>query len=115
VFPEYRKTRHLLNHRPVKTWFDEPDHELEAFRGGFQYNILALGGSLLPDPPEFFEPAGGFADVSLGEQAPLTLVPVADDRGQNYRTRRSPSHFAGGGPVDGGQQLNSVGGCEPGN
>lgn len=42
VFPEYRKTRHLLNHRPVKTWFDEPDHELETFRDGFQYNILAL-------------------------------------------------------------------------
>jgi len=49
VFPEYRKTRHLLNHRPVKTWFDEPDHELEAFRDGFQYNILAL--ELMGPPP----------------------------------------------------------------
>jgi transcriptional regulator with XRE-family HTH domain len=41
VFPEYRKTRHLLNHRPVKTWFDEPDHELEEFRDSAPYNILA--------------------------------------------------------------------------
>lgn len=49
VFSEYRKTRHLLNHRPVKTWFDEPDHELEAFRDGFQYNILAL--KLMGPPP----------------------------------------------------------------
>jgi transcriptional regulator with XRE-family HTH domain len=49
VFPEYRKIRHLLNHRPVKTWFDEPDHELEAFRDGFQYNILAL--ELMGPPP----------------------------------------------------------------
>lgn len=49
VFPEYRKTRHLLNHRPVKTWFDEPDHELEEFRGSAQYNILAL--DLMSPPP----------------------------------------------------------------
>lgn len=49
VFPEYRMTRHLLNHRPVKTWFDEPDHELEQFRDNFQYNILAL--ELLSPPP----------------------------------------------------------------
>jgi transcriptional regulator with XRE-family HTH domain len=49
VFPEYRKTRHLLNHRPVKTWFDEPDQELEMFRDGFQYNILAL--ELMGPPP----------------------------------------------------------------
>jgi transcriptional regulator with XRE-family HTH domain len=49
VFPEYRKTRHLLNHRPVKTWFDEPDHELEEFRDIAQYNILAL--ELMSPPP----------------------------------------------------------------
>jgi len=49
VFAEYRKTRHLLNHRPVKTWFDEPDHELEAFRDGFRRNILAL--ELMGPPP----------------------------------------------------------------
>jgi transcriptional regulator with XRE-family HTH domain len=49
VFPDYRKTRHLLNHRPVKTWFDEPDHELEGFRDGFRYNVLAL--ELMGPPP----------------------------------------------------------------
>jgi transcriptional regulator with XRE-family HTH domain len=49
VFPEYRRTRHLLNHRPVKTWFDEPDHELEEFRHSAQYNILAL--ELMSPPP----------------------------------------------------------------
>jgi hypothetical protein len=49
VFPEYRKTRHLLNHRPVKTWFDEPDHELEAFRDSAPYNILAQ--ELIGTPP----------------------------------------------------------------
>ncbi len=49
VFPEYRKTRHLLNHRPVKTWFDEPDHELEGFRDISPYNILAQ--ELMSPPP----------------------------------------------------------------
>lgn len=49
VFPEYRMTRHLLNHRPVKAWFDEPDHELEQFRDNFQYNVLAL--ELMSPPP----------------------------------------------------------------
>jgi transcriptional regulator with XRE-family HTH domain len=49
VFPEYRKTRHLLNHRPVKTWFDEPDHELEEFRDSAPYNILAQ--ELMSPPP----------------------------------------------------------------
>lgn len=49
VFPEYRKTRHLLNHRPVNTWFDEPDRELEEFRDIAQYNILAL--ELMSPPP----------------------------------------------------------------
>lgn len=49
AFPEYRKTRHLLNHRPVKTWFDEPDHELESFRDSASYNILAQ--ELISLPP----------------------------------------------------------------
>lgn len=49
VFAEYRKTRHLLNHRPVKTWFDEPDHELEGFRDIAPYNILA--NELMGPPP----------------------------------------------------------------
>jgi len=49
VFPEYRKTRHLLNHRPVKTWFDERDHELEEFRDSAPYNILAQ--ELMSPPP----------------------------------------------------------------
>lgn len=48
VFPEYRKTRHLLNHRPVKTWFDEPDNELEEFRDIAPYNILAQELMRLP-------------------------------------------------------------------
>lgn len=48
IFPEYRKTRHLLNHRPVKTWFDEPDHELEGFREIAPYNILAQELMSLP-------------------------------------------------------------------
>lgn len=49
VFPEYRKTRHLLNHRPVKTWFDEPDDELEGFRDISPYNTLAQ--ELMSPPP----------------------------------------------------------------
>jgi hypothetical protein len=49
VFPEYRMTRHLLNHRPVKTWFDEPDHELEGFRKLAPSNILAQ--ELMSPPP----------------------------------------------------------------
>jgi len=49
VFPEYRRTRHLLNHRPVKTWFDEPDNELEAFRYSAPSNILAH--ELMSTPP----------------------------------------------------------------
>jgi transcriptional regulator with XRE-family HTH domain len=53
VFPEYRKTRHLLNHRPVKTWFDEPDHELEHFRDSAPYNILAQ--ELMSAPPSWAE------------------------------------------------------------
>lgn len=48
VFSEHRKTRHLLNHRPVKTWFDEPDHELENFRDIAPYNILAQELMSLP-------------------------------------------------------------------
>jgi hypothetical protein len=42
VFPEYCKTRHLLNHHPVKTWFDEPDHELEDFRDIRKYGVPRL-------------------------------------------------------------------------
>lgn len=49
AFPEYRKTRHLINHRPPKTWFDEPDHELETFRRNAPYNILVQ--ELMDLPP----------------------------------------------------------------
>jgi hypothetical protein len=41
VFPEYRKARLLLDHRPVETWFDEPDAELDAFRALAPSNLLA--------------------------------------------------------------------------
>jgi hypothetical protein len=41
VFAEYRKTRLLLDRRPVETWFDEPDAELDAFRAAAPYNLLA--------------------------------------------------------------------------
>ena len=41
AFAEYRRTRHLLNHRPPRTWFDEPDEELEGFRSLAASNVLA--------------------------------------------------------------------------
>jgi transcriptional regulator with XRE-family HTH domain len=41
VFAEYRKARLLLDHRPVETWFDEPDAELDAFRVLAPSNVLA--------------------------------------------------------------------------
>jgi transcriptional regulator with XRE-family HTH domain len=49
VFPEYRMTRHLLNYRPAKTWFDEPDHELEGFRKIAPSHLLAQ--ELMSPPP----------------------------------------------------------------
>lgn len=49
VFPEYRMTRHLLNHRPAKTWFDEPDDELEGFRKLAPSHVLAQ--KLMSAPP----------------------------------------------------------------
>jgi hypothetical protein len=36
---------------------------------------------LLPDPAKFFETADLLADMRLGKQAALTLVPAADESG----------------------------------
>lgn len=40
AFPGYRKTRLLLDHRPARTWFDEPDEMLDEFRAGAPYNLM---------------------------------------------------------------------------
>jgi transcriptional regulator with XRE-family HTH domain len=62
VFREYRMTRHLLNYRPVKTWFDEPDHELEGFRKLAPSHILAQ---------ELMSPAPSRAEVWVDDRSQI--------------------------------------------